>query len=612
MALLLWASCAAASLHAGARPVPQPLPKHPGNIFLQGEEVTIRAPAGDSATCRLFDYESRMLGEYRLAGEQVNLGKLDPGYYEVLREGRQRTNRVSVGVLEKLRAPTPGGSPICSDGALAWLVPPGQIREVASLAALAGVNWMRDRLSWPEIEPARGQFVQSNRYDLSIGAQVERGLQLLEVTHISPAWANATAKRFPLDLRDAYEYHRQLARRWRGQVQAFEPWNEADIDMFGGHTGSEMASMQKASYLGLKAGNPKVIGCLNVFAIHRRATLDDFAANVSWPYFDTFNLHHYEPFAGYPKLYADFRAVSAGRPLWVTECSLPVKWSGDPALQEPTWEDQRVQSERVAITYALALHERARAVFFFILPHFVEGQTQFGVLHRDLTPRPAFLALAAVGRLLADAQPLGRLKTEEQVHGYAFRSQPDGKTATVMVLWAERQGNFPVPKGVLGVYDHLGRQGGRAGMTISLTRAPVFLVLRNERSLELIPPPPSPRVLPGKPSPVVLQALMPEKSVVLDKSAYTIKTGEQTQVPLFLYNFGSRPARGKLTIHAPEGWSVSDLPASIEILPGQRQPVLCVLTCPPEPGKEPARLGIVGRFGDAGEAVLSMRFVPAP
>ena len=75
---------------------------------------------------------------------------------------------------------------------------------------------------------------------------------------------------------------------------AFEPWNEADIPMFGGHTGSEMASLQKAAYLGLKAGNPKVIACLNVFALHRAATLRDLHENAAWPYFDTFNLHHYE------------------------------------------------------------------------------------------------------------------------------------------------------------------------------------------------------------------------------------------------------------------------------------------------------------------------------
>ena len=73
------------------------------------------------------------------------------------------------------------------------------------------------------------------------------------------------------------------------------------------------------------------------------------------------------------------------------------------------------------------LHEGPAAAIYFVLPHYVEGATQFGVLHPDLTPRPAYVALAAVGRLLADARPLGRIKSKDAgVFGYLFRARPDG------------------------------------------------------------------------------------------------------------------------------------------------------------------------------------------
>lgn len=611
-ASLLALFCAVACAAADARSIPEPVTNHPGNIFLAGEKVTVQAPSGESADCLLVDYEGRILRTYSVANGQIILGNLGVGYYELRSEAGQRTNRVSIGVVERLRTPTPRSSPICADAALAWLVPPEQIGPVASLAALAGINWVRDRLNWPELEPTRGQFAQSNRYDFSLRAQCAAGLQLLDVTHISPAWANPTAKRFPLDLRDAYEYHRRIADRWRGEVGAFEPWNEADIDVFGGHTGSEMASLQKAAFLGLKAGNPKVIGCLNVFALHRRATLEDFAANEAWAYFDTFNLHHYEPFAGYPRLYADFRAVSAGRPLWVTECSLPVKWTGDPALQEPTWDDLRLQSERLVVTYALALHEQARAVFFFILPHFVEGQTQFGVLRRDLTPRPAFLAMAATGCLLADAQPLGRLKTDsDEVHAYAFRARPDGKAAVVLVLWADYERDLTLPAPAQAVYDHLGRNCRKPPATLRLTRAPLFVLLAQNRKLDLIPPPVSPPFLRGKPSTVVFQALLPEKTIVLDKSAYKIEAHERTEVPLFVYNFGSRPVRGVLSPQVPEGWRL-ELPPTAEVQPGDRLRVPCFLTSAVTNASEPVKVQLHGQFGSAGQPCLSLRFIVTP
>ena len=82
-----------------------------------------------------------------------------------------------------------------------------------------------------------------------------------------PAWAGRSSKHFPEDLRDIYQFLRHTAARWKGRVQAFEPWNEADIDMFGGHTGAEMASLQKAAYLGLKAGNPDVIALRDAFLV---------------------------------------------------------------------------------------------------------------------------------------------------------------------------------------------------------------------------------------------------------------------------------------------------------------------------------------------------------
>jgi hypothetical protein len=442
---------------------------------------------------------------------------------------------------------------------------------------------------------------------------------VLQVGHRSPAWANPNGKRFPLDLRDTYNFHRALAQRWKGEVLAFEPWNEADIRMFGGHTGSEMAALQKAAYLGLKAGNPKVIGCLNVFASSRAATLHDLHENEAWPYFDTFNLHHYVPFDAYPRVYAAFRAISAGKPLWVTECSVPVKWHGDERLKEPTDQDLRVQSERLIMTYAQALHEGAQAVFYFMLPHYVEGQTQFGLLRPDLTPRPAFVALATVGRLLADAKPLGQLKTgSDPIHAFLFRARPDGRRAEVLVAWSERETVFELPKPPKACFDHLGRAHEITGQALKLSRAPLFVVLAGGTRLPLDPPPKPPQLLPGKPSSLVLQAVLPEASIVLDKSAYKVPAGQTTTIPIFLYNFGGKPARGRLSTSlsfksvkptVPGPWGI-EFPGETEVAPGERKELALRLTDISTNGIENAVLRITGEFGAAGKPVLSLNLVP--
>jgi hypothetical protein len=542
----------------------------------------------------------------------LRLGQLPVGWYRLRHAGDSAHDWLSLGVIEPLRAPTPPSSPIACDVAMAWFYPQEKMDAVANLCALAGVNWVRDRLAWGEMEARRGEFAQAGtRYDASARAQAGAGLRVLQVHHSSPGWANPIHRRFPLDLRDAYRFQREMAARWRGQVHAFEPWNEADIDVFGGHTGSEIASLQKASYLGLKAGHPGVIACQNVFAIHRRAQLDDFRDNEPWPYFDTFNLHHYAPFDEYPALYADFRAVSAGRPLWVTECALPVKWAGDKQLQEPTDSDLQEQAERVAKTFAASLHEGATATFYFLLPHYVEGQTQFGIVRRDLTPRPAFVALAAVGRLLADARPAGRVTGQgASVRAFLFHAQPDGQPQSVLMAWAQNgtaQLRLPAPP--RAVFDHLGRTIAAAGAEVSLTTAPRFVLLDRDTQLACQPPPAAPPLLGGRATPIVLQVQVPADKTVLDKSAQRISAAQPQRLELAAYNFSDQPVRGQLRVRGPDQWRIQ-LPAAIELPPFERKALALEIDCRGVCDHPVESLRIAGDFGAAGQAVLSFRVMP--
>jgi hypothetical protein len=596
----------------GVRGIPKPLANHPGNVFLAGEEVLVRLPEGGTPSWRLFDYEEKEIAVVRTNGVVVSLGRLPVGFYRL--KTPDGKDWISCAVVAGLNSPTPASSPVALDVAMAWFYPKGKMPEAASLCALAGVNRVRDRLSWGEIQPSPGEWAARTRYDESADAQSAAGLQVLQVLHASPPWANPSTKRFPLDLRQAYEFFRGVGMRWRGQVQAFEPWNEADIEVFGGHTGSEMATLQKAAYLGLKAGDPDVTACLNVFATHTRAQLTDLDQNEASGYFDTFNLHHYAPFEDYPRLYADFRALSAGKPLWVTECALPVKWAGDEKLKEPTDADLRVQAERVAKTFACSLHEGANATFYFLLPHYTEGQTQFGLLRPDLTPRPGYVALAAVGRLLADAKPLGQLQgLSDGLQGYVFRAKPDGHSREVMVAWATGEGrDFPLPETTFSVFDHLGRALA-ATNRIQLTAAPVFVLMPDGSSEKLGLRSPPTLMAPSvrQPSPVVIQALWPANRTVLKASAHRISSEKAESVPMFVYNFSSTTVTGQLEILVPAGWKCGDLGA-VTVAPHSRCELALSIDCRGAVSRVVETIRVAGRFGGFGDPVLSMRLMPEP
>ena len=603
-------TCLCFQIQAGEVPrsIPCTLPSHPGNIFLAGENVVVDAPPGPVDTWRVVDYANNTIASGPLKDGKAEVGPLPVGWYKIVRGKGYLTNRTFACVIEPLRAPTPATSPVCIDVAMAWFFPKEKMGEVVNVCQLAGINRVRDRLNWHQIELKRGEFVGPNQYDDSARIQHEGGLKILQVNHLSPDWAAPEPRRFPNDLRDACNFYREMAKRWRGQIEAFEPWNEADIRLFGGHTGSEMASMQKAAYLGLKAGNPDVIACQNVFAIRRKSTLEDFRNNEAWPYFDTYNLHHYEALSNYASLYADHRVGTAGKPMWTTECSVHVKWRGHENLKELVDEDLRLQSERVTKTYALAIHEGVEAVFYFMLPHYVERQLQYGLLRPDLTPRPGYVALAAVGRLLADAKPLGRLPSEnDSLQGYVFHAQPDGKAAEVLVAWSETNTTYQLRKTPPACFDHLGRTIQITNNVLNLSRAPIYAILTDRP--KLIPPAKPPKKLSDKPGNIVLQALLPETDVFLDKSAYKIESGQTKTVPLFLYNFGDKEARGRFKVTSSKGWKV-ELPNKAEINPGDRKELSLIVT-PASEAPSDVTIRIAGDFGRAGDPVLSLRFTTA-
>jgi hypothetical protein len=565
---------------------------HPGNVFVAGASVRIAVPKSWVAW-RAIDIDRKEVGHGTAESGFAELGKLPVGYFEI-RE-RDGSGLVTAAVLEKSTAAD--DTPIAIDAAMSWFYSdPEQIRDACKLCRMAGVKWVRDRASWPEIETARGTWAGDTRYERAMRIQHEEGLKILQVNHISPPWASNDTKRFPEDLRDVYNFYRGLAKRWKGLADAIEPWNEPDLDIFGGHTGCEIASFQKAAYLGLKAGDPEQPVNAAVFAIDRPETLNEFGANEVYPYFDRYSLHHYKKLEKYPELYGRHRAVNGGRPMWTTEFNLTIFWA-DEKTHEPSEEDLRVQAFRVSKVFAEALHEGPEKLFYFILGHYVERNLQYGLVHTDLTPRPGYVAFAAVGRLFNAAEPIGRVDLgDEKLKGYVFRTIVDGSERETLVAWSETKPTTIEFPPFERAYDYLGRQlpGARK---IELTRAPVYLVLSRggSKQLRIAPPPKQTKWRDGKASPVVLQ--LRGKGDV-NHSAFQLN--DTKQIRLVVYNFGDTSTNGQLNVEGATGAT-----GQIRIGPGKREERTLTAN---GPGKLTVRLDM----GGAGHALVSAKLVNAP
>lgn len=622
-----------------AREIPVPLPEHPGNVCLEGERLSIALPPAfkEGLSWKLVDVDNRVVAQ-GVCGHSVKkleLGMLPLGWYRL--EGLDPTGNVcahtTAAIVRKLAVAVPDDSPIRIDTANAWFTRTGKpendramMSRFGSLAALAGVSGVRDRLTWGEIETKPGIFQTQTRYDDSARILNGAGLQVLQVFHSIPEWARTPrleadggGGHYPRDLRDPYRFCKAMAERYRGKIQAWEPWNEANIPGFGGQISDEMCSLQKASYLGFKAGDPKLTVCWNVYAgsgtaLHTQGVID----NAAWPYFDTYNIHSYSGVEQYVSEFATARQGACGKPLWISECGIHVQWNSEQG-DLPDNEEIR-QAQFVPKSYASSLFAGVSRHYFFILGNYCESKVQFGLLRHDLTPRRGYLALAATGRLLAGAQSLGRM-TNGALRVYAFHACPDGAARDVLVAWADK-GRAPTSflheVSVETAYDGYGRVLA-GGLPKELGVGPVFamLPLGESKKLKLDAPLsvlPAPR--PAVCSPVVMQVIVPQAQTRLDLQAYQVEIGKENTVPVALYNLSDAPVSGTLTLGAsPAGWRVTVPAERVCLRPLERLVLALKVTLPAEAGRVSlfgAPVTLRGNFGSAGEPVLSFRLACEP
>ena len=112
---------------------------------------------------------------------------------------------------------------------------------------------------------------------------------------------------------------------------------------------------------------------------------------------------------------------------------------------------------------------------------------------------------------------------------------------------------------------------------------------------------PRSRWLDGKPSPIVLQAVMPRLRVSLEQSAYHVTQGQFDRIPIYVYNFGSEKVEGRLTLKGPKGWNLK-LPEAVQAASGDRIGLGLTLDVPKSAGGIET-ITIEGDFQAAGEAV---------
>lgn len=368
----------------------------------------------------------------------MNFDGLPRGYYEFTCTAPDASANLAFGVVADHSAQDPPSGRLNVDAALSWLTAKDNFEPLAQALRMVGIGWVRERFAWGDTEREKGK-VDWKQYDLSADTYARWGIRVYQIFHDSPGWVrgNNEKTRNPEDLREVYQFTKRLAQHFKGRVQAWEVWNEPDIG-FWPDLGDTFAGVQKAAYLGFKAGDPDLpvlsgSWCRGVCAFDENLLESGIA-----DYFDIFNWHLYAPPEVYPgalRQYLDLlgKYHCADRPVWMSEAGIGLHATQPNVELSPSQE--RTQAEFVPRSLAFSLAAGTDRHFFFVYPYYPENGVQFGALRQDLSPRPSFIAIAAAAELLGEARYLGRLKTPgEGVIALAFAA----RGTRVLVIWSDK------------------------------------------------------------------------------------------------------------------------------------------------------------------------------
>ncbi|MGK8892775.1 beta-glucosidase [Burkholderia gladioli] len=297
------------------------------------------------------------------------------------------------------------------------------------LVRQAGFSWIRDELYWQEIEKTPGRFRFPPAYDAYLRQAVRLGISPLVVLDYGNAGAYPKlfgASAFPQtpEARALFvRYVSGVVKRYGDLVHHWELWNEPSFEQIGY---ANYLALLKASYAAIKALSPgaTVLACggggtgggpggdcpielieaggleaQDGFSVHpymspntpeygypaKGGPIDTVSIPTTWPYLQSVAARH-------PR--------RDGRPLqvWVTEFGWPVN-------PKVPGQDEASQAGNLVRSYLLSRRANAvRVLFWYDLmddgtdPNNIEHN--FGLLHHDMSPKPAFLAAAVLSATL--------------------------------------------------------------------------------------------------------------------------------------------------------------------------------------------------------------------
>lgn len=422
----------------------------PGTVFLAGEVLRFRPAGKASASPRwiLRDWRGEVLrsGEWEKGKSELELEALPCGYYCL--EPAKDDGTPLAGARSFAIVPVPNPNPngfFAVDSAQSSLARPNKSNPyqpanafelVSEVARRSGVPMVRERLRWRDVESSPGKY-DWKQYALNADLLATRGVAVSGMYHDAPKWVNTNTEKLPGDLFALYQFNKKLAEQFKGKMKVWEFWNEQDHH-YSTESAWDYASALKAAYLGFKAGDPDLPVALGGIAItslkpYNYVMMESGAGG----YFDIFNVHTYQPLRDYPGLLRNIHAFRekfslTDRPIWFTESGSQAEGSGREDGPVKGFKAHSSEQELIVAEYIpkMMVYLQSLGVdrdFAFVLPPYNEqkGAKDWGLMRRDFSVKPGYVALANLTAGLGHAALEGEITVGDGIRAFLYR-QADG------------------------------------------------------------------------------------------------------------------------------------------------------------------------------------------
>jgi hypothetical protein len=290
-----------------------------------------------------------------------------------------------------------------------------------NLARDAGARWNRWEIRWDTIEATQGRY-DFRDTDAAVSASVAAGLQINGILISTPSWAQDRQNNgLPSGLNRAWndpanlwaKFVRDTATRYRGQVRAWEIWNEPDYAaIFWAGTVADYYQLLKVSYLTIKSVDPSaqvLIGGLAYWPNPGfldellRLMVADTGGRANNHYFDILAWHTYSRPSDVLDRVAQSReklqSTVGVRPIWINETNVPA-WDESPMNNYqpyPFSATVREQASYIIQAFAYAVVGGAQKLFIYRWQD-TEWPEAYGMLRNTGAPRPSYTAFQVASR----------------------------------------------------------------------------------------------------------------------------------------------------------------------------------------------------------------------